>query len=95
MKKKLRITFNAPLVLGFALACALVTLAGHLTGEKSTARLFATYASSWSDPLTYVRLFTHVLGHAGLAHLVKKFICVSASLCKDIDIIQVCTKFWH
>ena len=62
MKKKLRITFNAPLVLGFALACALVTLLGHLTGEKSTARFFATYASSWADPLTYVRLFTHVLG---------------------------------
>ena len=58
-------------MLGFALACALVTLLGHLTGEKSTARFFATYASSWADPLTYVRLFTHVLGHAGLAHLVN------------------------
>jgi GlpG protein len=71
MKKKLKNTFNAPLVLGFALACALVTLAGHLTGESSTAKFFATYASSWSNPLTYVRLFTHVLGHAGLAHLVN------------------------
>ena len=71
MKRRLRITFNAPLILGFAFACAIVTLAGHLTGEKSTARLFATYASSWSDPLTYVRLFTHVLGHAGLTHLVN------------------------
>ena len=71
MKKKLRITFNAPLVLGFAIACALVTLAGHLTGESSTAKFFATYASSWSDPMTYVRLFTHVLGHAGAAHLVN------------------------
>ncbi len=71
MKKKLRITFNAPLVLGFAIACALVTLAGHLTGESSTAKFFATYASSWGDPMTYVRLFTHVLGHAGAAHLVN------------------------
>ena len=26
--------------------------------------------SSWSDPLTYVRLLTHVLGHSGMAHLV-------------------------
>ncbi len=69
MKKKLRITFNAPLVLGFAIACALATLAGSLSGEKSTTLLFSTYASSWADPLTYLRLFTHVLGHSGLPHL--------------------------
>ena len=69
MKKKLKVTFNSPLVLGFAIACAAVTLIGHLTGESSTARLFSTYASSWADPLMYIRLFTHVLGHSGLAHL--------------------------
>ncbi len=70
MKKKIRITFNAPLVLGFALLCAAATLAGQLTGNQSTKLLFSTYAFSFSDPLTYVRLFTHVLGHAGLGHLV-------------------------
>lgn len=67
--KKLKITFNSPLVLGFAAACAAVTLLGALTGESSTALLFSTRASSWADPLTYLRLFTHVLGHAGLSHL--------------------------
>lgn len=65
-----RISFNAPLVLGFALACSAVTLIGSLTGENSTARLFATYSAPMTDPLMYVRLFTHVLGHAGFAHLV-------------------------
>ena len=71
MKRKLRITFNSPLVLGFAIACSAVALIGTLTGESSTANLFSTYAASWADPLTYVRLFTHVLGHAGLAHLLN------------------------
>ena len=70
MKKKLRITFNSPLVLGFALACAAVTLLGALTGEKSTALLFSTHTASLADPLMYLRLFTHVLGHSGLTHLV-------------------------
>ena len=69
--KKLRITFNSPFVLGFALACTLVMLLGLLTGESSTAMLFSTYGSPWNDPLTYVRLFTHVLGHAGLIHLIN------------------------
>ena len=66
-----RISFNAPLILGFALACSAVTLIGSLTGESSTARLFATYSAPMTDPLMYVRLLTHVLGHAGFAHLVN------------------------
>ena len=70
MKKKLRITFNSPLVLCFALACSAATLLGSLTGERSTRLLFSTYHASFSDPLTYLRLLTHVLGHSGLAHLV-------------------------
>ena len=71
MNKKLKIVFNAPLVLGFALACTAATLLGEVTGDRSTAHFFTTYASSWGDPLTYVRLFTHVLGHAGMTHLVN------------------------
>ncbi len=69
MKKKLRITLNSPLVLGFALACTAVMILGSLTDERSTALLFSTYSSSLADPLTWLRLFTHVLGHAGLKHL--------------------------
>ena len=67
--KKWKITLNSPLVLGFALACTAVTLLGALTGEASTALLFSTRTASLGDPLMYLRLFTHVLGHAGLAHL--------------------------
>ena len=71
MKKKLRITMNAPMVLCFAFICAAVTVIGAITQEGSTRLLFSTYGSSWSDPLTYVRLFTHVLGHASFAHMVE------------------------
>ena len=71
MKKRLRITFNAPLVLGFAIACTLVTLLGEITGQSSNAKVFSTYASPWGEPMTYLRLFTHVLGHAGFTHLLN------------------------
>ena len=69
--KGFRVTFNAPLVLAFALLCTLVTILDQLTGRKSISMIFSTYASSFSDPMTYVRLFTHVLGHASFAHLVS------------------------
>ena len=69
MKKKLRITFNAPLVLAFALLCTAATLARTVIGADSVNRVFATYGSSWGRPMTYVRLLTHVLGHSNRAHL--------------------------
>ena len=67
--KKLKITFNSPLVLCFVLACSAATLLGALTGGSSTSLLFSTHSASLSDPLMYLRLFTHVLGHSGLDHL--------------------------
>ena len=68
--KKLKITNNAPVVLGFALACFVVLIVGFLTGGKSSRLLFMTYRSPLTNPLTYVRFFTHVLGHNGWAHFI-------------------------
>ena len=67
--KKTKITFNAPLVLVFALLCAAATLVIALDG-KTGMTIFSTYAASLSDPLTWLRLVTHVFGHSGVAHLV-------------------------
>ncbi len=68
MKKKLKITFNAPVVLGFMFLCAIATLAGQLTNGSSTRQLFMTYHSSLKDPFTYLRMITHVFGHSGWQH---------------------------
>ena len=69
MKKGIRITFNAPLVLVFSLLCCAATGVIALSSKAGTV-LFATYGSSFADPMTYLRLFTHVLGYAGFGHLV-------------------------
>ena len=70
MKKKLKITFNSPVVLGFVFICFIVTLAGVITGGASTELLFMSYHSSLKNPLTYIRFFTHVFGHAGWEHFI-------------------------
>ena len=70
MKKKLRITFNSPVILAFVFAAFVVTLVGEITGGVSTKLLFMTYHSSLMSPLTYLRFFTHVLGHIGWAHFI-------------------------
>ena len=66
--KKLVIRFNSPVVLCFALLSLLALLLGDVTGGAATTQFFCVYRSSLADPLTYLRLFTHVLGHAGYSH---------------------------
>ncbi len=67
-KKKPIITFNSPIVLGFVMACFVVTIFGIISGGRLTRLLFMTYRSSLKNPLTYLRFFTYVLGHSGWSH---------------------------
>ena len=70
MKRKYKITFNSPVVLSFAAACFVVMIINYITGGVSNQVAFMTYHSSLTSPMTYVRLFTHVLGHAGWEHFI-------------------------
>lgn len=68
--KKLKITFNSPVVLTFVFVCLIATLLGEITNGKITQTLFMTYHTSLKNPMTYLRFFTHVLGHNGMSHFI-------------------------
>lgn len=68
MNKKIKITYNAPVVLTFAIISFIALIINYITNGVSNQLLFSTYRSSLLNPLTYLRLFTHVLGHADFAH---------------------------
>lgn len=61
------ISYNAPFTLTFAFLC----LGIRLLGDGITANFFTVYPS-WDmhQPLDYLRLFSHILGHSGASHLV-------------------------
>lgn len=67
---RLKLKYNSPVVLTFAILCAATLALNALTHGASNALLFITRRGSLADPLTYLRLFTHVLGHASLDHYV-------------------------
>lgn len=67
MKKK-RISINSPAVLCFVLVCLIATILGTITKGRITQLLFMTYHSSLKNPMTYLRLFTHVFGHSSWSH---------------------------
>lgn len=70
-KTILRISFNSLVVLSFTLICLAAYLLNCLTNGKSNLLLFEVYRSPLTNPLTYVRMFTHVLGHASWSHLIN------------------------
>lgn len=69
-KKKLRITFNAPAVLSIVGISFFVTLLNYATAGTSNRLFFMTYHSSPLSPLTWLRAFTHIFGHANWSHLI-------------------------
>ena len=65
---KIRVSYNSPVVLTFALVSLLALILGYVTKDWTTNHFFCVYRSSLTDPLTYVRMFGHVLWHSGYAH---------------------------
>ena len=67
-KKNLRVIINAPATIGFCLLCLIAMVLNIITGGKTNQLLFSVYHSSLADPLTYLRFFTHALGHSSWSH---------------------------
>ena len=68
---KRRITFNSPVILGFVFICFCVMVINFFTAGLSNQMIFTTYHSPLKDPMTFVRFFTHVLGHNGWTHFIN------------------------
>ena len=72
--KKIRLSFNSPVILGFTLACFIVLILDKVTGSASTRAFFSVYRSSLASPFTYIRFFGHVLGHASWDHFLNNML---------------------
>lgn len=66
----MKIKYNAPVVLSFTLACFAATILDVVSGGGITRLVFCTYRTSLLDPIFYIRLFTHVVGHRGWDHFI-------------------------
>lgn len=75
-KKKLRISFDSPVVLSFAILCGAVLILDMLTKGRSTQSFFMVYRAPLSDIKTYIRFFGHCLGHADFSHLFNNMLWI-------------------
>ncbi len=72
----MRIRYNAPITLTFALLSALVLAVDQLTGAGIIPAICVVPGRSgfdFSSFLDYVRIFTHVIGHISWEHLLSNF----------------------
>ena len=66
--KMKKLSYNSPVILTFVALSFIALIANELTHGTSNSLLFTTYHSSLTSVMTYVRFFTHVLGHSSWAH---------------------------
>ena len=66
----MKIKYNAPVVLSFTLACFAATILDVVSSGSITRLVFCTYRTSLLDPMFYLRLFTHAVGHSGWEHFI-------------------------
>lgn len=69
MKFLKKIQYNAPVTLTFFLLSLVVLVLGNMN-YQIVRQFFSVYQSSLTDPIAYLRLFTHVLGHSGYQHFI-------------------------
>ena len=69
-KQRIGISFNSPVILGFAAVCVIAQILNMVTGGASNRAVFSVYGASLLNPLTWVRCVGHVFGHAGWDHLI-------------------------
>ena len=63
----MRITYNAPFTLTLTFVCTIV----RLLGDTITSTFFTVGGTmNFYNPLDYIRLFTHALGHQDWPHLI-------------------------
>lgn len=70
-----KLHYNSPVVLTYAIVCTVLLLLNYMTAGWLNRTLLVSYGHpSLIDPLTYLRAFLHVVGHADWNHLFSNMI---------------------
>lgn len=71
-----KVAFNSPIILGFTAICLISLLLSMITHGASNNLVFSVYRSSLANPLTYLRFFGHIFGHASWEHFINNIMYI-------------------
>ena len=69
-------SYNSVVILSFFFISLFALILNYITKGKSNITLFSSYRSNMLNPITYVRLFTHIFGHANWSHFMNNFLYI-------------------
>ena len=72
----INLQYNSIVILSYFFLSLFAFLLNALTKGKSNDMLFSTYRDSIFNPMMYVRLFTHAIGHENWNHLKNNFLMI-------------------
>lgn len=70
------LSYNSVIILLFFFISLFALILNYLTKDKSNILLFSSYRSNVLNPLTYLRLITHIFGHASWNHFMNNFLYI-------------------
>ena len=69
-------SYNSVVILSYFFISLGAFILNTITKGKANKLLFSTYRSSIFNPLTYVRLVTHAIGHENWNHFMNNFLTI-------------------
>ena len=73
---KIQFDYNSKVILSYFFLALIAWFLNTITLGKTNKLLFSSYRSSPFNPLTYIRLFTHSIGHQNWDHLINNFLYI-------------------
>ena len=71
-----KIQLNSPVIIGLFILSIIAFILNTITKGGANKVLFSTYRCSMFDPLTYIRAFTHILGHMNWSHFMNNYLYI-------------------
>lgn len=72
----INLQYNSLVILSYFFLSLLAFILNAITKGKSNKLLFSTYRDSIFNPMMYIRLFTHAIGHENWNHLKNNFLMI-------------------
>ncbi len=68
--------FNSPVIISYLGISLIACILNYITRGKTNDWFFSSYRSSIWNPFSYIRLFTHCIGHKNWDHFVSNFLYI-------------------
>ena len=72
----IKFDYNSPVIISYLVISLIACFLGYITKGKTNKLLFCNYRSSPLNPLTYIRLFSHCIGHKDWDHFISNFLYI-------------------